>query len=132
MHAYEWALLRVVPRVERGEIVNAGVVVYCGPLDYLAAAVTADLERVQALDPAADTEAIRRHLATVVDVCAGAPAAGPLGGLSLRERFGWLVAPRSTVVQTSPVHTGLTTDPARELDRLMELMVHPGAGADEP
>lgn len=124
MHAYEWALLRVVPRVERGEMVNAGVILYCGSVGFLAADTHLDAERVLALDPAADIEGIRRHLDAVVDACAGAAEAGPLAGRPLRERFGWLVAPRSTVVQTSPVHTGLTEHPAVELERLMAQMVH--------
>jgi hypothetical protein len=132
VHTYEWALLRVVPRVDRGEMVNAGVVLYCGALGYLAAEVALEPERVLALDPAADVEAISRHLDTVVEICAGTPAAGPLAKLSPRERFGWLVAPRSTVVQPSPVHTGLTDDPAGELQRLMTQMVHPPTAADAP
>lgn len=123
MHAYEWTVLRVVPRVERGEFVNAGVVVYCRQLDYLAARVAFDEARALALDPDLDLDAVRRHLDAVVDLCAGAPAAGPNGQRPQGERFRWLAAPRSTVVQTSPLHTGLTENPEAELARLLVCMV---------
>ena len=129
MHGYDWVTLRVVPRVERGELVNAGVVVYCRQLDYLGAAVELDQSRALALDPAVDVAAVQRHLRSLQDLCAGAPAAGANGARPLGERFRWLAAPRSTVVQPSPVHTGLTADPAAELARLFELMVRPPAPA---
>ena len=122
-HAYEWATLRIVPRVERSEFVNAGVLVYCQPLDFLAAQVTTDLTRALALDPALDVETLHRHLDGVRALCAGEPAAGDNGQRSTGDRFRWLVAPRSTVVQPAPVHTGLTDDPATELSRLYEQMV---------
>ena len=125
MPTYEWALLRVVPRVDRGECVNVGVVVYCRELDYLCAAVTDDLSRALALDPDLDVEAVRAHLASVAAVCAGDPAAGDSGRRSPGDRFRWLVAPRSTVVQPSPVHTGITDDPGAELADLMARMVSP-------
>jgi hypothetical protein len=125
VHAYEWTILRVVPRVERCEFVNAGAVVYCQQLDYLAAEVAFDEDRALALDPALDVAAVRRHLQAVVDLCAGAEAAGPNGRRSPGERFRWLAAPRSTVVQASPLHTGLTTDPAGDLRRLVDTMVRP-------
>lgn len=120
---YEWATIRVVPRVERGEYVNAGVLVYCRPLDYLGARVHLDLERALALDPGLDTDGVRRQLQAVRAVCAGDPAAGENALRPIGERFRWLVAPRSTVVQTSPVHTGLTGDPAAELADLYRRMV---------
>ena len=123
MPTYEWAVLRVVPRVDRGEYVNVGVVVYCQALDYLRAAVTGDLSRAQALDPALDVDAVRAHLRAVQDVCAGETSSGDSGRRSPGDRFRWLVAPRSTVVQPSPVHTGITDDPAAELDDLMSRMV---------
>lgn len=123
MPTYEWAVLRVVPRVERGECVNVGVVVYCQALDYLCAGVATDLSRAQALDPALDVAAVRAHLESVVAVCAGDAATGDSGRRSAGDRFRWLVAPRSTVVQPSPVHTGITEDPAAELDDLMARMV---------
>lgn len=125
MQAYEWLVLRVVPRVERCEFVNAGIVVYCQQLDYLGAAVELDEARVRALHPRVELPAVRAHLEAVRDLCAGAPAAGPAGTRPLGERFRWLAAPRSTVVQTSPLHTGLTADPAAELERLLDVMVRP-------
>lgn len=124
-HGYEWAVLRVVPRVERCEFVNAGVIVYAHAVDYLAARVELDEQRLRALDAGADVDAVRRHLAAVRDVCAGEPSAGDSGRRPPGDRFRWLTAPRSTVVQTSPVHTGLTDDPAAELSRLFALMVAP-------
>jgi hypothetical protein len=120
---YEWAVLRVVPRVDRGEYVNVGVVVYCQALDYLRAAVTPDLTRARALDPGLDLEAVQAQLESVTAVCAGDPAAGDSGRRTPGDRFRWLVAPRSTVVQPSPVHTGITDDPGAELDDLMARMV---------
>lgn len=125
MQPYEWALVRVVPRVERGELVNAGAVVYCQQLDFLAAATAFAPQRALALDPALDVEAVRRHLRAIEDLCAGRPAAGANGQRSRGERFRWLTAPRSTVVQCSPIHTGLTEDPRRELERLVATMVTP-------
>ena len=123
MHPYEWAVVRVVPRVERCEFVNAGAVVYCQALDYLAAAFDFDERRALALDPALDVDAVRQHLQGIADVCDGAPAAGANGARAQGERFRWLTAPRSTVVQMSPIHTGLTVAPERELQRLIETMV---------
>ncbi len=122
---FEYAVLRVVPRVERGEFINAGVVLYCQEDGFLGARVYLDPDRLMALDPGADLEAVRAHLEAVRPVCAGSPEAGSVGRLPLGERFGWLVAPRSTVVQPSPVHTGLTDDPEAELERLLSRMVLP-------
>jgi hypothetical protein len=111
--------------VERGEFINAGVVLYCQADRFLGARVRLDPARLMALDPEADLEAVRAHLEAVRSVCAGGPEAGSVGRLPLGERFGWLVAPRSTVVQTSPVHTGLADDPEVELERLLRSMVLP-------
>jgi hypothetical protein len=122
---FEYAVLRVVPRVERGEFINAGVVLYCQADSFLDARVYLDSDRLMALDPGTDLEAVRAHLEAVRSVCAGGPEAGSVGRLPLGERFGWLVAPRSTVVQPSPVHTGLTDDPEAELERLLSRMVLP-------
>lgn len=122
---FEYALLRVVPRVERGEFVNAGVVLYCQEKRFLEAAVHLDPERLRALDPRLDLAAVRAHLEAAPRVCAGGPGAGPIGLLPPVQRFGWLVAPRSTVVQPSPVHTGLAEDPQEALDHLLETMVRP-------
>ena len=115
---YEWALLRVVPRVERGELVNVGVLVYSRPHAFLGAVVATDLTRAIALDPGLDAEGVRRHLAGVRALCEE-------DDRDRGERFRWLVAPRSTVVQPGPVHTGLTDDPARELEDLYARMVAP-------
>ena len=120
---YDYAIVRVVPHVERGEFVNAGVIVSCAPRGFLAARIELDEARVLALDPALDLEAIRAALAAIPAICAGGAAAGALGRLSPRERFDWLVAPRSTSIQTSPVHTGRCADLDAALEHLMARMV---------
>ncbi|HSN16464.1 MAG TPA: DUF3037 domain-containing protein [Anaeromyxobacteraceae bacterium] len=121
--SYDYAVLRVVPRVEREEFVNAGVILYCLERDFLGARVALDGERVRALFPGADLPAIEEHLAVVPRICEGGASAGPIGKLTRRERVHWLVAPRSTVVQVSPVHTGLCDDPTRALDDVFKRMV---------
>lgn len=121
--SYDYAVLRVVPRVEREEFVNAGVILYCLERDFLGARVALDRERVRALFPDADLSAIEEHLEVVPRICEGGVSAGPIGKLTRRERFHWLVAPRSTVVQVSPVHTGLCDDPTRALDDVFAKMV---------
>lgn len=120
---YDYAIVRVVPRVERGEFVNAGVIVCCTARSYLDARIGLDEARLLALDPACDLEPVRAGLAAIPLVCAGGAAAGALGSLSLRARFDWLVAPRSTTIQTSPVHSGRSRDPARVLEELLDAMV---------
>lgn len=128
---YDYAIVRVVPKVEREEFVNAGAIVSCPARDYLAAAIELDEARLLALDGTVDLDEIRAHLATIPLVCAGGLEAGPIGLLSPRERFHWLVAPRSTIIQTSPVHTGRCGDPAALLEHLLDTMVRlPRAGAD--
>ncbi len=122
---FSYAVVRVVPHVEREEFVNAGVVLFCDELDFLAARIALDLERLAAIAPGAEVAVVRRHLDAIPVVCAGGPGAGPLGELSVRERWRWLVAPRSTIVQTSPAHSGLCGDPRHELDRLMARLVEP-------
>jgi len=122
-HTYDYALIRIVPRVDRGECINAGVVLSCPGLDFLEASVALEPARVTALDPSADLEAIQGHLAAIVQICRGGPEAGPVGELPQRGRFHWLVSPRSTVIQMSPVHTGRTADPAASLARLVDTMV---------
>lgn len=128
-HPFEYAVLRVVPRVERGECLNAGVLLYCRPLEHLGARVHLDPDRLAALDPAADPVAITRVLDAVVALCdgstAGARYAGPAGAEDRGRRFRRLTAPRSTIVQPGPVHTGLTTDPEADLARLLETLVLP-------
>ena len=120
---FQYAIVRVVPRVERGECVNAGVVLFCRPRRFLAARVALDAARVRALAPEADLEAVRDHLDAFARIAAGDPQAGPMAALPPSERFHWLVAPSSTVIQCSPVHTGLTDDPPGELERLVARLV---------
>lgn len=122
-HSFDYAVVRVVPRVDREEFVNAGVILFCLVRGYLGARVALDAARVRALHPGADLAIIEEHLASVPLIAAGGDGAGPIGRLPLRERFHWLVAPRSTIVQVSPVHSGLCDDPAVTLDQLMERMV---------
>jgi hypothetical protein len=123
---YDYAVIRVVPRVEREEFVNVGVIVSCHEREFLEARIELDEGRVRALDPKADLEAVRTHLATIPVICAGGEAAGPIGKLAPRERFRWLVAPRSTVIQVSPAHTGRSADPAQALEKLLGAMVRQG------
>jgi hypothetical protein len=123
-------VIRIVPRVERGERFNAGVVLFCRPRRFLQARIHLDEARLAALAPGIDPEPIRRLLDRIPLVCAGGPAAGPIGRLPPTERFHWLVAPSSTVVQPGPVHAGLTDDPAAALDRLFSELVLPVDGSD--
>lgn len=122
---FEYAVLRVVPRVERGEFINAGVILYCQDAGFLDARIHLDPERLRALDPRLDPEVVRAHLEAARSICAGGEGAGAVGLLPPGQRFGWLTAPRSTVVQPSPVHTGLADDPEKALDRLLRIMVLP-------
>ena len=123
MNTYDYAVVRVVPRVERGEFVNVGVIVSSDAAGYLAARIEFDPARLLAIDPGADLAAIEAGLAAIPTLCAGGPEAGAIGRLSLRERFHWLVAPRSTMIQTSAVHTGRRQNLAAALDALLERMV---------
>jgi hypothetical protein len=111
-------LLRIVPRVERQEFINAGAVVYCPELHYLGARIHLDRERLKALWPEADVPLVEQHLDAVQRICDGDPQAGAIAKLSQRERFHWLTAPRSTIVQPSPVHTGVCESTDGVLDRL--------------
>ena len=120
---FQYAIIRVVPRVERGECLNAGVVMLCRPRRFLAAKVGLDEARLRVLAPGADPATILPHLAAIERIAAGDPSAGPIAGLTAAERFHWLVAPSSTVIQPSPVHTGLTDDPAAELEHLVATLV---------
>jgi pyridoxamine 5'-phosphate oxidase len=121
--AFQYALLRVVPHVERGEAINAGVVVFCRRRRFLAARVSLDEGRLDALAPGADPAPIRERLDVLARVAAGDPSAGPMASLPQSERFHWLAAPASTVVQPGPVHTGLCDDPQALLDRLFSTLV---------
>ncbi|MDQ1012183.1 DUF3037 domain-containing protein [Streptomyces sp. NPDC002867] len=120
---FEYALLRVVPRVERGECFNAGVVVYCRARTFVAARTHLDVAKLKALDPDADVTGVRAALHAVEGVCRGGEDAGQAGRDDAGRRFRWLIAPRSTVVQPGPVHTGLTLDPEAEVERLLDLLV---------
>ena len=120
---FQYAIVRVVPRVERGECLNAGVVLFCRPRRFLAARVALDEARLRALAPDVDLDAVHTHLEALRRIAAGDAAAGPIAALPASERFHWLVAPASTVIQCSPVHTGLTDDPEHELDHLLERLV---------
>ncbi len=121
--SFDYAVVRVVPRVERGELVNAGVVLFCLQLDFLAARVEVNAPRLAALWPAVDVELVAQHLAAIPRICAGSPDGGPIARLSRRERFHWLVAPRSTIIQVSAVHSGLCDSPDVALDHLFQQMV---------
>lgn len=115
---FDYAVLRVVPRVERQEFVNAAVVIFCLEKRYLDARVYIDPQRMKALWPDLDIDLVRQHLDAIPRICSGDPAAGPVASLSQRERFHWLVAPRSTLIQPSPVHTGICDDTGGLIDRL--------------
>jgi hypothetical protein len=120
---FQYAIVRVVPRVERGECLNAGVVLLCRPRRFLAAKVGLDEARLRAIAPDADPATILPHLAAIERIAAGDPSAGPLARLTAAERFHWLVAPSSTVIQPSDVHTGMSEVPAAELEHLFEGLV---------
>ena len=122
-HPFQYAIVRVVPRVERGECLNAGVVLLCRPRRFLAARVALDHGRLAALAPGVDPATIETHLTAIARIAAGDPSAGPIAQLGQGERFHWLVAPSSTVIQPSEVHTGLCDDPAAELEHLMDQLV---------
>jgi hypothetical protein len=121
--AFQYAIWRVVPDVERGEAVNVGVVVFCRRRSFLAARVELDADRLRALAPHLDVPAVRRHVDGLVRVAAGDPDAGAIAALPQSERFGWLTAASSTIVQPSPIHTGLSDDPDGLLDRLFTRLV---------
>ena len=123
LHTYDYAIVRVVPRVERGEFINAGVIVSCKTAGYLQARVEFDAARFAALAPGVDPHDIRAALESIPAICAGGDGAGPLRHLSPRERFDWLVAPRSSSLQVSPVHTGRCPDLALALEKLFDRMV---------
>jgi Protein of unknown function (DUF3037) len=123
LRTYDYAVVRVVPRVERGEFVNAGIVLSCDIEKILRAAIELDEKALLAIDAEVDLELVEKSLASIPAICAGGVGAGPIGKLSARERFHWLVSPRSTIVQMSPVHTGQCGDVADALEHLMNSMV---------
>jgi hypothetical protein len=127
--AFQYALLRAVPSLPRGEALNVGVVLYSPRHRFLEARTTLDPGRLRLLDPDLDLDAVRAHLELIEQVGAGNPTAGPIAGLDRSERFGWITSPSSTAIQPSPVHTGLCDDPAAMLDRLFASLVAPPGGA---
>ncbi len=120
---FSYAIYRIVPRVERGERINVGVVVFARTLDYLGARTALDEQRLSALWPDIDPTRVRPHLDAIERISAGDPDAGPIAALDTTARFHWLVAPSSTIIQPSAVHTGTCDDPAAELDKLFEQLV---------
>lgn len=122
---FEYATIRVVPRIERGEFINVGVVLFCRTRRFLAARIELDRERLAAFAPGLELAPLQEQLEHIPLVCAGGRHAGPIGLLPQHERFRWLVAPRSTIVQSSPVHCGICDDPATALDKLLRTMVLP-------
>lgn len=123
LDSYDYALVRVVPRVERGEAINAGVVLYCRTRRFLDARVYLDHARLAALAPDCDPAEIERHLAVIPRIARGEESGGPIARLPMDARFHWLVAPRSTIIQPSAVHSGLTAAPEDELDDLLERLI---------
>jgi hypothetical protein len=116
--SFDYVIVRVVPRVERQEFINAGIIVFCLEKRYLEARIHLDEQRLKSLWPNADIEVVRDHLAAIPRICEGDPAAGPIATLTQRERFHWLISERSTIIQTSPVHSGLCDTTEGVLDRL--------------
>jgi hypothetical protein len=124
---FAYCVLRVVPDVERAEFLNVGVVLFARQAHFLEARITLDRARLAALSPGCDPEPVARHLDAIARVAAGDPEGGPVAAMEPSERFNWIAAPSSTVVQASPVHTGVTSDPAARLERLFVRLVGPGA-----
>ncbi len=120
---YDYAVIRVVPRVEREEFVNVGILLSCEASGYLEARIELDEARVASLDPTLDFESLHRHLDTIPAICRGGPGTGPIGLLPQRARFHWLTAKRSSIIQTSPVHMGKCADMAATMEHLLERMV---------
>lgn len=123
LETYDYAVIRVVPRVEREEFVNVGVILSCPTRKFLQARIELDEARLQALDPRIDLDTVRRHLTAIETICAGGPDSGPIGQLPQRARFHWLTAKRSSIIQTSPVHLGRCTDAGHMIEHLMTRMV---------
>jgi len=122
-HPFAYAIVRVVPRVERGEAINAGIVLLCRSKRFLGARVGLDEARLLAVDPGCDPADVRAHLEAIERIAAGNPAGGPIAALTQAERYHWLVAPSSTIIQPSEAHTGLTSDPAATLEHLFRTLV---------
>lgn len=122
-YPYDYAVIRVVPRVERGEFLNVGVIVSCPAKGYLEARIELDEDRLKVVDATVELDTLQSHLAAISEICVGGREAGPIGQLPTRERFHWLVAPRSTIIQTSPVHTGVCENPERVMEQLLDTFV---------
>lgn len=122
-HSFEYAIIRVVPKVEREEFMNVGVIIYCQSLSFLDAMFNLDEQRLLALSPGLEIGEIKKHLFAFCNICKGGPDAGPIGKLDMGSRFRWLTATRSTVLQCSRVHPGITGDPAMTLKNLHERLV---------
>ena len=131
-NSYDYAVVRVVPRVDREEFINVGIILSCPAEDYLGARMELDEARLRALDASVNFESVRAHLESIPLICAGGAEAGPIGLLSRRERFHWLVAPRSTIIQVSPVHTGRCTDVRGTLEHLLNAMVRVRVAVEPP
>jgi hypothetical protein len=123
MAPFDYVILRAAPRIQRGEFINVGAVLYCRALDYLGAGWDVQPERLRALDPGVDVDVVCASLDQIRAICAGEPAGGPAAGTTISERFRWLAAPRSTVVHPGPIHSGITDDPAADLERLLDAFV---------
>lgn len=123
--SFDYAVVRVVPHVEREEFINAGVIVFCHDHGFLQARIELDEARLSALAPDADLPLVKRHLEAIPRICAGGPGGGPIGLLPLRERWHWVSAPRSTIVQISAPHTGLCVTPEEWVERLLDRVVRP-------
>ena len=121
--SYDYAVIRLVPRVDREEFLNVGVILFCLKADFLGARYEINEPRVKAFSPDVELDTVRAHLEALEQVCKGGKGAGPIGALPIKDRWHWLVAPRSTLIQTSPVHSGLCESPDKELERLMNKMV---------
>lgn len=130
--AYEYAIVRVVPRVERGEFVNAGILLYCDTRSVLCARIELDEARLLTLDPRVDLALVRDHLCGFERVCAGGALAGPIGSMDERERWRWLTSPRSTILQTSPAHGGIADDLEAVIERLLASLVRPVEESKRP
>lgn len=124
LNSYDYALIRLVPSVERGECLNVGVILFCRTERFLAMRVHLDAQRALALDSALDLEAVRQELNDLVRICDGDKQAGTIGAMSQSERFHWLVSPRSTIIQTSPVHVGMSSNLEEALEHLLKTMVY--------
>jgi hypothetical protein len=120
---FEYVIVRVVPHVEREEFINAGAILFCHEQDYLRARIALDEKRLRAIAPHVDLDLVMRHLQAIPRICEGGALAGPIGRLTKRERWHWLVSARSTILQTSPSHAGLGADPEASLERLLDQVV---------